>query len=122
MAGPWGLEGQESSSVRIPTCSSLLSSSSQVATNELPGWSRVKHHRCSIRPTQPRPLFLLPRAKLLLFVGAAEAGTVPFTSGIVPSTTAPSASTKTAGAVNFVNGDSVAIKAALFGMAVLAAL
>lgn len=61
-------------------------------------------------------------SQAVAFAGAAEASTVPFTSGIVPSTTAPSASTKTAGAGKVVNGDSVGITAALLGMAVLAAL
>ena len=61
-------------------------------------------------------------SQAVAFSGAAEASTVPFTAGIVPSTTAPSASTKTAAAGRVANGDSVCVAAALFGMAVLAAL
>lgn len=66
----------------------------------------------------------LPTAtsQAVAFAGASEASTVPFTSGIVPSTTAPSASTKTAGAGKVVNGDSIGVTAALFGMALLATL
>ena len=61
-------------------------------------------------------------SQAVAFAGAAEVSTVPFTQGIVPSTTAPSASTKTAGAGKVVHGDSVGVAAALFGMAILAAL
>jgi transforming growth factor-beta-induced protein len=50
------------------------------------------------------------------FSGAAEASAVPFTSGIVPTTTAPSASTKT-GAGNVLRGE-IGV-AALFGAGVV---
>jgi len=52
------------------------------------------------------------------FAGAAKASEVPFTSGIVPSTTAPSASEKT-GAAN-ANGRQGAVgAAALFGAGIV---
>lgn len=52
------------------------------------------------------------------FAGAALASDVPFTSGIVPTTTAPSASTKTGGAAR-VNIEGAVGVAALFGAGVV---
>jgi transforming growth factor-beta-induced protein len=61
-------------------------------------------------------------SQAVALAGAAEASTVPFTSGNVPTTTGPSTSTGTAGAGKIDNGDSAGVAAALFGMAVLAVL